>query len=105
MGYESRLNKPGTTEQHCDTAGDRSDKGGSSLNYRQSCNSNTSFTDFGTPDLMFSGGREFSSSEKEVRNREFIEFSSCQGNQQNGDKPQKPSKDSEHFAQIICTTG
>lgn len=34
--YESRLNKPGATEQYCGTAGDRSDRGDSSLNYSQS---------------------------------------------------------------------
>lgn len=86
MEHESRLNKRAAAEQHGGTVGDRSDEGGSSLQLqghnRASVKQkricwcrNTPFTDFGTVALMLGGGRDFSASEKEGRNREFIEFS------------------------------
>lgn len=100
MEYESRLNQHGATEQRCGTAGDGSDEGSTSLNYRVTimhicwC-SDTPFTRFGAAALIRRGGRDFSAS----RVHRVLRLN-CQGNQQNGDKPQNPSKDSEHFAQI-----
>lgn len=105
--HESRLNKHGATEQPRGTVDDISNK----ITGSQSCSGETEedlLVQWDTFHWFCNSGLDFGSWEGFFLIREggahsrvhWVLQLNCQGNQQNGDKPQKPSKDSEHFAQI-----